>query len=106
MSRCLGHCPLVEGVGGARQLDLAVERLVGHTEERAVGNPQAVALRRDGAALHVDADGAGQVDPPPLLAEAELPVAVVVGHHRARAQAPLQVVAGLAGDAGGRGLER
>ena len=84
---------LVEGVGGAGQLDLAMQRLVGDAEQRAVGHAQPVALRRDGAALHVDRDGARQVDLAPLLAPAQLPVAVVVGHDRAGAQALLQLVA-------------
>ena len=97
---------LVEGVGRARQLDLAVQRLVGDAEQRAVGHAQAIALRGDGAALHVDGDGAGQVDAPALLRPAQLPVAVVVGHDGAGAQALLQRVAALAGDLRGRLLQR
>ncbi len=37
--------PVVERIGGARQLDLAVERLVGDAEQRAVGYAEAEALR-------------------------------------------------------------
>src|SRR5215467_15222415 len=32
----LGHRPLVEGIGGPRQLDLAVQWLVGHAQQRTV----------------------------------------------------------------------
>ena len=95
--RCSTDRSLVKRVGGAGQLDLAVERLVRDAEQRAVGDAQAIALGRDGAALHVDRDGAGEIDLPPLLAPAELPVAVVVGDDRAGAQALLQLVALFAG---------
>ena len=47
MLRCCADRALVEGVGRARQLDLAVQRLVGDAEQRAVGHAQAVALGRD-----------------------------------------------------------
>jgi uncharacterized protein len=58
----LVHGPLVEGVGRARQLDLAMQRLVGDAEQGAVGHAQPVALRGDGARFHVDRDGARLVD--------------------------------------------
>ena len=58
---------VVEGVGRARQLDLAMQRLVGDAKQRAVGHAQPEALRRDGADLHVDRDGARNVDAPALL---------------------------------------
>ena len=98
ISRCWATARLVEGVGGARQLDLAVQRLVGDAQQRAVGHPQADSLGGDRAALHVDGDGARQVDAPPLLGVAQLPVAVVVGDDGAGAQALLQRLARLAGD--------
>src|SRR6478752_5207761 len=53
---------LVESACRARQLDLAMERLIRDAEQRAIGDPQPEALRGDGAAFHVDGDGAGQVD--------------------------------------------
>ena len=40
---------LVEGVGLAGQLDLAVQRLVGDAEQGAVGHAEAIALGGDGA---------------------------------------------------------
>lgn len=43
------HGTLVEGIRGAGQFDLAMQRLVGNAEQRAVGHPEAKALRRDGA---------------------------------------------------------
>src|SRR5262245_29512958 len=81
---------LVKGIGGAGQLDLAVQRLVGHAQQGPIGDPQPKALRGDGAALHVDGDGARQVDSLPLLREAQLPIAIVVGDDRAGAQQALQ----------------
>ena len=45
------------------------------------------------------------VDAPALLGPAQFPVAVVVAHHRAGAQPPLQRLAPLAGDALGRLLQ-
>ncbi len=49
---------LVEVVGLAGQLDLAVERLVGDAQQRAVGDAEAIALRGDGGAFHLDRDRA------------------------------------------------
>src|SRR5690606_1704714 len=40
----LGHRPLIEGPRRPRQLQLAVQRLVRHAQQGAVGNPQPVAL--------------------------------------------------------------
>src|SRR6476660_6510852 len=71
----LSHRALVEGVGGARQLDLAVQRLVGDAQQRAIGHPQPVAVGGDRAALHVDRNRTGEVDAAPLLGVAQLPVA-------------------------------
>ena len=83
----LGDRRLVESVGRPWQLDLAMQRLVGDAKKRAVGHPQAKALGRNRAALHVDGDGAREVDALAFLREAKLPVAVVVGHHGARPEA-------------------
>src|SRR5580765_6178171 len=44
---------VVEGVGLAGQLDLAVQRLVGNAQQGAVGHPEAVPLGRDRGAFHV-----------------------------------------------------
>src|SRR5215813_12776043 len=41
-AQVLAHRALVEARGGAGQLDLAVQRLVGNTEQRAVRHAQAV----------------------------------------------------------------
>ena len=83
---------LVEGVGLARQLDLAVQRLVGHAEQRPVGHAEAVALGGDGGAFHVDGHRAALVEAQRRQGEAQLPVAVVGGDDRAGAQAPLQLL--------------
>ena len=91
--RCSPTARSIEGAGGAGQLDLAMQRLVGDAEQGAVGHAQSIALRGQRAALHVHRNGARQVDPPPLLRPAQLPVAVVVGDHRAGAQPLLQRIA-------------
>src|SRR5438477_358140 len=59
---------VVEARCGARQLDLAVQRLVGDAEQRAVRHAQPKSLRRDRARFHVDRYGARDVDAPTLLA--------------------------------------
>src|SRR5262245_45506774 len=82
----LGDGALVKGIGGAGQLDLAVERLVRYAQQRAVGYAQAEALGGDGAAFHIDGDGAREVDASALLREAQFPVAVVVGDDSAGAK--------------------
>ena len=97
---------LVERVGGARQLDLAVQRLVGDAEQRPIGHAHAEALRRDRRRFHVDRDGARQVDAAALLRPAQLPVSVVVGDDGAGAQPPLQRLAAVSGDVGDRRLQR
>ncbi len=102
----LGDRPLVEGVGGAGQLDLAMQRLVGDAKQRAVRHAHAEALGGDGRRFHVDGDGARDVDEPPLLRPAQFPIAVVVGDDGAGAQAPLQRLAPVAGDLGHRLLQR
>src|SRR5438105_1905088 len=40
---------VIEGIGGTRQFDLAVKRLVGNAQQRAIGDAQPIALRGDGA---------------------------------------------------------
>jgi hypothetical protein len=105
MRRCWRDRPLVEGVGLAGQLDLAVQRLVGDAQQRAVGGAEAVALGGDGGALHVDGHGARLVEAQRAQAVAQLPVAVVGGDHGAGAQARLQRIAALAGDDLGRALQ-
>ena len=60
--RCWLDRPLVEGVGLAGQLDLAVERLVGDAQQRAVGHAEAIALGGDGRRFHVDRDRARLVE--------------------------------------------
>ena len=91
---------LVEGVRGAGQLDLAMQRLVGDAKQRAVGHAHAKALGGDGRQFHVDGDGARDIDAPALLRPAQFPVAVVVGDDGAGAQAPLQRFAAVACDLG------
>src|SRR5688500_14664063 len=50
----LADRPLIEGVGLARQLDLAVERLVRDAQQGPVRHPEAIALGRDRRRFHVD----------------------------------------------------
>src|SRR5262245_27929312 len=57
----------IEGIGRARQLDLAVQRFVGDAEQGAVGHAQAIAVGGDGAALHVERDGAREIETTALL---------------------------------------
>ena len=94
----LGDRRLVESARRPRQLDLAMQRLVRDAKKRAVGHPQAKALGRNRAALHVDGDGAREVDALAFLREAQLPIAVVVGDDGARAEPLLQCVAAMSGD--------
>jgi hypothetical protein len=55
-------CALVKAIGLARQLDLTVQRLVGHAKQGAVGHAEAITLRRDRGRFHVDRDRAGLVE--------------------------------------------
>src|SRR4051812_46029396 len=96
---------LIEGIRRPWQLDLAMQRLVGYAQQGAVGHTQAIALSGDRATLHVHRNGAGEIDLPPLLAPAQLPVPVIVGHDRAGSQPALQLVAAFAGDLHSRLLE-
>src|SRR5690606_11048100 len=66
-AQVLVHRSLIEGVGGAGQLDLAVQRLVRYAQQGAVGYAQTITLGGDGAAFHVHRHGAGQVDQRALL---------------------------------------
>ena len=61
-AQMLADRPLVEGVGLAGQLKLAVERLVRHAQQRPIGHAEAVALRGDGRRFHVDRDRAALVE--------------------------------------------
>src|SRR3569623_2170865 len=67
-AQVLAHRALVEARGGAGQLDLAVQRLVGDAQQGAVGHAQAIALRRQRGALHVDGDAAAEAAAAALLA--------------------------------------
>ena len=53
----------IEAVGLSRQFDLAMQRLVRDTQQGAVRHPEAVALGRDGGALHIDGHGPALVEP-------------------------------------------
>ena len=88
----------VKGIGGAGQLELAVERLVADAQQGAVGNPKAVALRRDGRRFHVDRDRPALVEAQRGERVAKLPIAVVGGHDGAGAKALLDAVLVLPGD--------
>ena len=103
----LGDLPLVEVGRHARQLQLAVQRLVGDAEQRAVGHAEAEAVGGDRRRFHVERDRARLRQPlhrPALVAQ--LPVAVVDGGDRAGAHDALQIVAGQPGDLGDRLLQR
>ncbi len=97
---------LVEHVGLPRQLDLAVERLVGHAQQRAVGDAEAVALRGHGGAFHLDRHRPALRQTQRRLGKAQLPVAVVGGDHGAGAHALLEVRALRAADFLGRAGKR
>ncbi len=101
-----GDGPFVEAVGLARQLDLAVQRLVGHAQERAVGHAEAIALGGDGGRFHVDSHRARLREAQGRGGVAQLPVAVVGGHHRAGAQALLEGFSVLSRDHLGGAIER
>ncbi len=97
----------IEAISHAGQLEMTMHRLVGHAEQRAVRHPEAIPVGGDGGALHVERDGARQIetlDQAALLLE--LPIAVVGGGHRAGAHHRLQLIAGQAGDLGHRLLQR
>ena len=54
----------VKRICHTRQLYLAMKRLVGDTEQRAVGNPKTIAVGRDGRRFHVDGNGTGLIELP------------------------------------------
>ena len=87
----LADRPVVESVGLAGQLELAVERLVRHAQQGPVGDAEAIALGRDRRRFHVDRDRAALVEAPRREGVAKLPIAVVGGDHRARAQPLLEL---------------
>ena len=97
----LGNRAFVKAVGLAGQLDLAMQRLVRYAEQRAIGHPEAVTLGGDGGGFHVDGDGAGLVEAQRRAREAQLPVAIIGGHHGAGAQPRLERLAMRAGDSCG-----
>src|SRR5687768_1936681 len=92
----LGDRALVEAVGLAGKLELAVERLVRDAEQGPVWDAETIALRGECRALHVHADGAAEGEAQRRTREAQLPVAVIGGDDRAGAQAALEFLAGLA----------
>ena len=57
-AQVLVHALAVEVVGHAGQLDLAVQRLVAHAQQGAVGHAEAKAVGGDGGAFHVQRHGA------------------------------------------------
>jgi hypothetical protein len=48
----------IELAGHARELDLAMQRLVGDAQQRTVGHPEAIAVGGDRRRFHVERDGA------------------------------------------------
>ena len=82
----------VELVGHAGQLDLAVQRLVAHAQQGAVGHAEAEAVGRDGGAFHVERHRAALAEAAlRLVAGQQLPVAVVGAGHGAGAHDRLEV---------------
>src|SRR3546814_1942093 len=81
---------LIKAIGLTRQFQFAMDRLVRNAEQRSIGHAEAIALRRDGGGLHVDAHGSRQAEPQGRTRIAQFPVAVVGRHDRARAQATLE----------------
>ena len=79
-----------------------MQRLVADAQQRAIGNAEAIALRRDGRRFHIDADRARLGKAQRRIGVAQFPIAVVGGDDRARAHPFLEV-----GAAGARhGLRR
>ncbi len=101
----LAHRTFVERIRRTRQLDFAVQRLVGYAQQGAVRHTQAITLSGDGAAFHVDRHCARQVDQRTFLRPAQFPVTVVIGQHRAGAQALLELFAAFAGNLRSRLLQ-
>src|SRR5438105_10297165 len=94
-SKMLRHLPLVEFRRHAGQLQLAMQRLVGDAEQRAMGHPEAEAVGSDGGRLHVERDGSGLRQTLHRSAlVAQFPVAVVDGGDCAGAHDALQIIAG------------
>lgn len=96
----------VELAGHACELDLAVQRLVGDAQQRAVGHAEAIAVGGDGRRLHVERDGARLRHAPDHRRAADLPVAIVDAGDRAGAHQPLELEAGHARDFADRLLQR
>ena len=88
---------LVELVGLTRQLDLAVQRLVRNAQQSAIGNAEAVSLRGDRGALHLNRDGAALREPFSAVGVMQLPVAIIGGDHGAGAHTLFEVCALHAG---------
>ncbi len=88
-----GYRPFIETVGLARQLNFAVQWFIGDAQQRAVGDAEAIALRGDGGAFHINRHRAAQVKPQRGGGVAQLPVAIVRGDDRAGAQALLNFFA-------------
>ena len=89
---------LVETLGLAGQLDFAVQRLVGHAEQGAIGHPEPVTLRGDGGAFHIDTDGAAERQAARGMGVAQFPIAIIGGDDGAGTHALFQVRAGFAAD--------
>ncbi len=106
-AQMLVHALAVEVVGHARQLDLAVQRLVGHAQQRAVGHAEAEAVGGDGGAFHVQRHGAALAEAPlGHVVGQQFPIAVVGAGHGAGAHDALELVFGHLGHVGHRLLER
>ena len=81
---------LIKGVGGSWQLDFTMQWLVRYAEQSPIRHPETKTLCSDRAALHVDGNRSGQIDPAPLLREPQFPVAIVIGHDRTGAKTLLE----------------
>lgn len=91
----LAHGPLIERIRRARQLDLAMQRLVRHAKQRAIGHPKPEPLRRNRAALHIHRNRAGEIDPASLLRPAQFPVPVIISHNCTGTKPPLERLAAI-----------
>src|SRR5579883_1063743 len=90
----------------ARELDLAMQRLVGDAQQRAVGHAEAVAVGGDRGGLHVERDRARLRHAPDHLGAADFPIAVVDARDRSGPHQALELEARETRDLADRLLQR
>ena len=94
-------------VGHAGQLDLAVQRLVAHAKQGAVGHPKTKAVGGNGGAFHVQRHGAALAEAPlRCVVGQQFPIAVVGAGHGAGAHQALELCPLAARDFGHSTFQR